>query len=748
MDFNDNNFVFSVLVPIPNITESCEFEYLPGEYIHAKIGQIVKIPFGRRGLIWGIIKSKKNTPTIKNFQLKYISQIHDAPSLSKEYLKFFDWVCAWTMTNPGQLAKMILPNAKKLNINYYENTWSLNEKIKFQKNFKQIKSLFPNSRLTEKRKTIINYFLDQQKLISSSEILKKCKTSIKTLKSMEENKLIVESTIKKVKFENRSGSFSYNLKKLKLTPDQQKASQNLMQQVNKGYFHATLIDGVTGSGKTEVYFHAVASALKLKKQILILLPEISLTKVWTTRFEENFGVPPSEWHSEVSHSIKSKTWLETALGQNQVVVGARSALFLPFRDLGLIIIDEEHDQSFKQEEGILYNARDMALIRGKIYDCPVILSTATPSVETWNNVKLKNYSVVKLPNRIGSAIMPRVNIIDMRQNSQNSHEWISEILEEKISSKLKQKELILLFLNRRGYAPLKICRHCGHKIGCKNCQSWLVEHRRISSFVCHQCGSSEKIYNNCSKCGEKNCLTSCGPGVERLEEEVQKKFPDSKTLIISSDTLKNSKSFNQFLADIKNQKVNIIIGTQIISKGHNLNNLTLVGIIDADLSLSGGDLRASEKTFQLLQQVSGRAGREKKPGEVYIQTYDPENHAIQAIVDKKRDEFLDMEIQDRKNACMPPFGKLAAIILSSKNLKILNVSADKLFHVSPNFRGIVILGPAPAPLSFIRGKHRVRFLIKSNREINLQKIIKEWISKIKISQSVKLTIDIEPYSFL
>tara|TARA_Y100001960_G_scaffold327212_1_gene413066 strand:+ start:52 stop:1086 length:1035 start_codon:yes stop_codon:yes gene_type:complete len=344
--------------------------------------------------------------------------------------------------------------------------------------------------------------------------------------------------------------------------------------------------------------------------------------------------------------------------------------------------------------------------------------------------------------------MPKVNIVDMKNNSTSSNEWISEVLEKEMLNKLKQKQLILLFLNRRGYAPLKICKHCGYKIGCKSCKSWLVEHRRINSFICHQCGASEKVYNDCSKCGEKNCLTSCGPGVERLEEEVLTKFPDSQTSIISSDTLKDSKSFNQFLLDVETQKVNIIIGTQIISKGHNLKNLTLVGIIDADLSLSGGDLRASEKTFQLLQQVSGRAGRENKPGEVIIQTYDPENQAIQAIMDENRDEFLNMEIQERKGANMPPFGKLAAIILSSKNLNLLNIAANKLFNSFPNFKEIIILGPAPAPLSFIRGKHRVRFLIKSNREVNLQKIIKEWISKNKISPLIKLTIDIDPYSFL
>ena len=742
-----DTFVFSVLVPIPNITDNCEFEYLPGEYSSAKIGQIVKIPFGKKGLIWGIIKSKKSFSEIKNFKLKCIYQLSDTSPLSNEYLKFFDWVCAWTMTNPGKLAKMILPISSTLNKSNNEVVWSLNQTINSYKNINQLKQLFPSLKLTEKRKFIIDYLLSQKKEISTLELINNCNTSIATLKNMEKKHLISKLIVKKKKKENLK-QINYNFKKLNLNTDQNKASSYLIKKTNESNFSVTLIDGVTGSGKTEVYFQAVATALKLKKQILILLPEISLTTIWTKRFEENFGLPPAEWHSEVAQSKKSKTWHHTKMGYNKVVVGARSALFLPFLNLGLIIIDEEHDHSFKQEEGVLYNARDMALIRGKICNCPVILSSATPSVETWNNVQSKNYSVVKLPRRIGSSIMPKVNIVDMKNNSTSSNEWISEVLEKEMLNKLKQKQLILLFLNRRGYAPLKICKHCGYKIGCKSCQSWLVEHRRINSFICHQCGASEKVYNDCSKCGEKNCLTSCGPGVERLEEEVLTKFPDSKTSIISSDTLKDSKSFNQFLLDVETQKVNIIIGTQIISKGHNLKNLTLVGIIDADLSLSGGDLRASEKTFQLLQQVSGRAGRENKPGEVIIQTYDPENQAIQAIMDENRDEFLNMEIQERKGANMPPFGKLAAIILSSKNLNLLNIAANKLFNSFPNFKEIIILGPAPAPLSFIRGKHRVRFLIKSNREVNLQKIIKEWISKNKISPLVKLTIDIDPYSFL
>ena len=508
------------------------------------------------------------------------------------------------------------------------------------------------------------------------------------------------------------------------------------------------MDGVTGSGKTEVYFHAILNILKQKKQVLVLLPEIYLSTEWNFRFKQNFGVDPLIWHSNLSKKIRKETWFKVNRGDNNAIVGARSALFLPFSNLGLIIIDEEHDNSFKQEEGVLYNARDMALIRAKIEKIPIILSTATPSMETWSNSQNNKFSYVKLSERIGIAKMPEIRIVDMREANLDYNKWISHSLKDKISENLVNKNLSLLFLNRRGYAPLKLCNSCGHRLGCQNCESWLVEHKKDNILICHQCGITQKFKNKCKSCGEVETLISCGPGVERIEEEIMGYFPDVKIEILSSDTVKNPQAMSALLEKIQNSEIDIIIGTQMISKGHNFKNLTLVGIIDADMSLSGGDLRASEKAFQVLHQVSGRAGRENKKGIVLIQTYDPENQVIEALKKNNRDNFLTMEKDFRKIANLPPFGRLVSIIISSKDQYKLERFGNTLKDIAPNFDNVSILGPAPAPIFYLRGKFRYRFLIKTKKEINIQKVIKIWLKNTKIPSAIKLVIDIEPYSFL
>ena len=508
------------------------------------------------------------------------------------------------------------------------------------------------------------------------------------------------------------------------------------------------MDGVTGSGKTEVYFQAILNTLKQKKQVLVLLPEIYLSTEWNFRFKQNFGFDPLIWHSNLSKKIRKETWFKVNRGDNNAIVGARSALFLPFSNLGLIIIDEEHDNSFKQEEGVLYNARDMALIRAKIEKIPIILSTATPSMETWSNSQNNKFSYVKLSERIGIAKMPEIRIVDMREANLDYNKWISHSLKDKISENLVNKNLSLLFLNRRGYAPLKLCNSCGHRLKCRNCESWLVEHKKDNILICHQCGITQKFENKCKSCGEEETLISCGPGVERIEEEIMGYFPEVKIEILSSDTVKNPQAMSALLEKIQNSEIDIIIGTQMISKGHNFKNLTLVGIIDADMSLSGGDLRASEKAFQVLHQVSGRAGRENKKGIVLIQTYDPENQVIEALKKNNRDNFLTMEKDFRKVANLPPFGRLVSIIISSKDQYKLERFGNTLKDFAPNFENISILGPAPAPIFYLRGKFRYRFLIKTKKEINIQKVIKIWLQNTKLPSAIKLVIDIEPYSFL
>ena len=732
------------MVPISSLGENYNFDYLTGIHKNIKVGDIVKVPFSNKGLIWGVVRNKKLYSN--NTKLKTVVDISELPSLSSNYLKFIDWVAEWTMASPGSVLKLALSVPSAFDPIKQKTVWTLSPICKNLKTVKEVILYFNKIKITQNRQKILNS-LFKTKVKSSSELINETGVSLSVIKTLEKNKLIQKTQSLRTEhylFELPITDFN----KVDLTKDQVKASDLLVKHVKMEDFRTILLDGVTGSGKTEVYFEAVAAALNLNKQVLILLPEISLSFIWIERFKKRFGVKPAEWHSNLTPKVRRETWRELSKGQAKIVVGARSALFLPLPNLGLVIVDEEHDHSFKQEEGVLYNARDMALIRSKLFKCPIILSSATPSLETWSNSRNKKYSTVKLQKRIGEAQMPTINLIDMRTNSALHGSWISNHLEMEILENFKKKELVLLFLNRRGYAPLTLCKSCGFRLSCEFCKSWLVEHRSINNFLCHQCGYLKKIKSTCDSCGEENSMISCGPGVERLKEEISLKFPEAKTEILSSDTIQNPESLNQFIKKINDQSIDLIIGTQIVAKGHNFRRLTLVGIIDGDISLSGGDLRASEKTFQLLQQVSGRSGRENLPGKVFIQTYDPENDVMKALQKNNRDDFLKIEALDRQESQMPPFGRLAAIIISSKNESILDFLANKLAVQVPKFKDVIILGPAPAPVAIIRGRHRRRFLIKTSKNVNIQKVIKVWISSIKVHSSVKLAIDIEPYTFM
>ena len=547
----------------------------------------------------------------------------------------------------------------------------------------------------------------------------------------------------------KSNVFEFNTfkKKIELTNDQEIAANKLISLTSRKSYTPILLDGITGSGKTEVYFETIKNQLKLKKSCLILLPEIFLSQEWKVRFKEYFGFEPIEWHSQLSKKKRRENWFYVYHNSPTVIVGARSALFLPIKELGLIIIDEEHDHSYKQEEQVRYHARDMALYRAKLFKIPIILSSATPSLETWNNVKNNNFDSVKLTKRIGGVNLPEIKLIDMKESKVDSGKWISQILLDKINENKLKNQLSLLYLNRRGYAPIKLCNNCGEKIGCPNCQSWLVEHKSSNRLLCHQCSFSKKITTNCPQCNE-NSLISFGPGVERINEEIKTHFPSLQTVILSSDTIKNIKVFKEILKKINKNQIDLIIGTQIISKGYNFKNLTLVGVIDADLGLSGGDLRATEKTFQMLHQVSGRAGRENIDGHVYIQTYNPENLVINSLQKNNRNDFLSIEMSSREALKMPPFGKLASIILSSKNEVLLKKVSLEILGFYKSFNDIELYGPAPAQIYLIRGRYRMRFLLKTSKKVNIQKVIKNWLSEINIPSSINMNIDIDPYSFL
>ena len=527
---------------------------------------------------------------------------------------------------------------------------------------------------------------------------------------------------------------------------QQKAIDFLRQKADG--FSVTLIDGVTGSGKTEVYFESIAQAIRDGHQVLVLLPEITLTAAWLERFEKRFGVRPACWHSALTPKGRRDVWQAVLNNKAPVVVGARSALFLPFADLGLIVVDEEHDASYKQEDGVPYQARDMAIVRGQLGKIPVILASATPSLETFCNVQSGRFQSVVLPERFSGACLPDIRLIDRRTHEKTKQTALSEELTCAIRENLLRHEQTLLFLNRRGYAPLKLCRACGEKIKCPHCSVFLTEHKSKKTLMCHQCGYTRHLTDRCPSCGEKDSLISCGLGVERLEEEVASLFPDARIAVITSDTVSSPKQFEQICHDIESGKVDILIGTQMLAKGHNFPLLTLVGIVEADAGLSGGDLRASERTFQLLQQVSGRAGRHQKKGVAYLQTYAPQNGVIQAMADNDRALFMQTEIEARKLLSMPPFGRLAALIISGKNETTVQKVARQLVSRAPFIGGVEILGPVPAPLTRLRNKYRYRILVKTHRDKKIQNIISGWLNKCSVPSSVTLKVDIDPYSFL
>jgi primosomal protein N' (replication factor Y) len=537
-----------------------------------------------------------------------------------------------------------------------------------------------------------------------------------------------------------------------LSPDQDAAARNLAGHVKDGGFTACLLDGVTGAGKTEVYFEAVAEALRKNQQVLILLPEIALSNAFLDRFKSRFGCAPALWHSHLSPARRRITWRGVASGECKVVVGARSALFLPYQDLGLIIVDEEHDPAYKQEDGVIYHARDMAVVRANLGKIPVVLVSATPSLETVHNAWNGRYEHLHLPDRFGGARLPDIEIIDMRADKPERQHFISPILKNAMIDTLHNGEQVLLFLNRRGYAPLTLCRTCGHRMECPRCTAWLVEHKKNGKLQCHHCGYHAAIPENCPSCLDKDSFAACGPGVERIHEEVKSLFPDARIIVLASDTTEND-TLKSMLDKICDHEVDIVIGTQIIAKGHHFPSLTLVGVVDADLGLSGGELRAAERTYQLLHQVAGRAGREQKKGRVYLQTFMPTHRIMKALADGARDAFLDVEAHDRQVAHMPPYSRLVGIIVAGRDEYEVITVAQELGKTAPqekNDKGWLVqtLGPAPAPFARLRGKYRYRLLVRAEKAINIQKTIDAWVSGVKVPSSVRVYIDIDPQSFL
>jgi primosomal protein N' (replication factor Y) len=538
---------------------------------------------------------------------------------------------------------------------------------------------------------------------------------------------------------------------VELSEGQGIAAHDLRSKIGQGY-SSTLLDGVTGAGKTEVFFEAVAECMRAGKQALIMMPEIALTGGFVDRFEKRFGVRAALWHSQMTPKQRMTVWHGVATGVTKAVIGARSSLFLPYADLGLIVVDEEHDQSYKQEDNVIYHARDMAVMRGAMLKHPVVLASATPSLETLWNVQSKRYEMVKLPDRFGGARMPDMNLVDMREDKPETGNFISPTLHKAIQETVRRGEQVLLFLNRRGYAPLTLCRSCGARLECPQCTAWLVEHKKTGRTFCHHCDYGGRSPTACPSCNEVDTLVPIGPGVERIAEEVETSYPDARVMVLSSDTVEEGQSLQEKLDIIKDGGVDIIIGTQMTAKGHHFPKLTCVGVIDADIGMKGGDLRAGERTWQLLHQVAGRAGREAlgddRKGQVYLQSYMTENNVMQSLADQGRDAFSAVELESRQFADMPPFSRLAGIILSGKNEKSVEALGRTLAQTAPRSDDFIVMGPAVPAFAMLRGRHRRRLLIQSSRKINLQKTIDDWLSRVDVPSSIRLSIDIDPQSFL
>ena len=537
-----------------------------------------------------------------------------------------------------------------------------------------------------------------------------------------------------------------------LSADQKQVADELVEAVEAEDFAPILLDGVTGSGKTETYFEPVASAIRAGRQVLVLLPEIALTENFLRRFEDRFGAPPVLWHSSLKSSERRRAWRAIARppedGGAQVVVGARSALFLPYANLGLIVVDEAHEISFKQDDGVRYNARDVAVMRGHFERIPVVLASATPALESLHMAETGTYRKLDLPSRFGGATLPTIRLIDLTQEPPERGRWLAPSLARELFARMERKEQTLLFLNRRGYAPLTLCRNCGYRFQCKQCSAWLVEHRFSHRLACHHCGHEEPSPAQCPECGEADTLVPCGPGVERVADEVREIAPEARIAVATSDTLNTPARAAEFVAMAEAGAIDVIVGTQLVTKGFHFPDLTLVGVVDADLGLEGGDLRAAERVYQQIAQVAGRAGRASKPGEVLIQTRHPEAPVIAALAEGDRDAFYAAELDARRDANAPPFGRWAAIIVSSEDEKEARLSAARIGDARPRLDDIMILGPAPAPLAQLRGRYRYRLLINAKRTAALQDAIRDWLGPLDLPRGVRVGIDIDPYSFV
>lgn len=725
----------TVPVLMPGAPLDQTYDYLVPAGLVVEPGSFVLVPFGpqtRIGVVWDKPQGDQSR-AVDPKKMKAISERLDVPRLPAVSLRFAEWIAGYTLAPLGLVARMTM------------SAQAAFEPQKPRFGVRIVAGAQEPPRMTPARRRALDVASDGLIRVKSALATEaQCSTGV--VDGLVASGNLVEVAVPERRYpvpvpEHRQTGF---------TDAQAEAVHALVSSVDGEGFSVSLLDGVTGSGKTEVYFEAVAQTLRKGRQALIMLPEIALTGQFMSRFVARFGCQPAEWHSALSPAERGRVWKAAASGEARVIVGARSALFLPYADLGLVIVDEEHDAGFKQDDRVHYQARDMSVVRGSLGKFPVVLASATPSIESHVNARTGRYRQIVLPGRFTGADLPDVKAIDLRRDPPEKGQWLSPVLVDALTETLAQRQQSLLFLNRRGYAPLTLCRACGHRLECPQCTAWLVEHRFRRRLNCHHCGFSLAMPEACPKCHEEGSLVACGPGVERVAEEVRERFPEARVALLSSDLIPGLEEMRQIIGEIESGEVDIIIGTQIVAKGHNFPLLATVGIVDGDLGLSmGADPRAGERTFQLLHQVTGRAGRAMTKGRGFVQTHMPDHPVMEAIISGDRESFLDREIDMRRRGLLPPFGRLAALVISARDKDLAEKFAREVARRAPPSDLISVLGPAEAPIAVVRGRHRWRLLVKAPREANIQDYLRAWGEALpRIAGDLRLAVDVDPYNFL
>ena len=727
-----------VKVLIPNVINT-GYDYRLT--VDADVGDFVKCTVMNRQYVGVIIGAGDSG--LESSKIKPIIEKCELGHLSKADIDWINKMSAWTLMTPGAVLRLILNVFEAFNPPVYEQLYAYN--------------FDSNQRMTETRQLVCDAFQSNDNdAMSVRDIQNIAHVSQAVIKTMIKNGILMPVSQR----EKNEHQFEYEYKDMgnvALNEEQQSAADTIAEAINKNEFSVHLLDGITGSGKTQVYFDSALRAYNKGKSVLMMMPEIALTAQFMDRFEKRFGAPPVVWHSNLTAARRREIWRGVALGKIKMVVGTRSALFLPWQNLGLIIIDEEHDTSYKQEDMGNYHARDMAILRAKIANFPVVLASATPSMETMYNIALGKYKRLRLMSRFGGATLPHIETIDMRTQHPESYKInkddeeevsgnLSPQLCEEIAQTLANKKQVMLFINRRGFAPIVQCKKCGWVAQCPDCSVAMNYHKHIGKLLCHMCGKTEPLYDKCPQCG--NSVSMRGAGLEKIEQEISVKFPNAKTALVSSDTIMSRESLERLVHKMENGEIEIVIGTQILAKGHHFPNLTLVGVVDADMGLFGTDFRAGEHTFQQLFQVAGRAGRGEFPGRVLLQTYQPEHPVIRAICAGNRDEFMFSDMDSRRAAKMPPYGQLIAVIVEADKEQTLKNYCTQLSNVTPVFNGGKIMGPIAAQIYQIRNWYRMRFLVAGDVRANLQPVVRAWLDKVKQPANVRVKIDVNPQSFM